>query len=179
MASVGDPISLRPIIYRMYETWGEMLALKQDLQPFQQIARAIEDCVGHGQAGVPTRQLGMQLMQAEQLPLPDSSILRVPQSLAHRSVSVHAWHRCSAVLPPGSCCIPAGDAGCQQRSAPAQGLSTALSSCAAPHRPGPGPGVFAATGIHLQHAASTLPRCILLCRRTDQETPRRQQALPN
>ena len=67
MASAGDPISLRPVIYTLYETWGEMLALKQDLQPFQQIARAIEDCVSHGQAGVPVRQLGMQLMDAELL----------------------------------------------------------------------------------------------------------------
>ena len=40
-----------------------MRALKQELKPFRDVARALEDCVGHEQSGIPTGLLG-KLMAA-------------------------------------------------------------------------------------------------------------------
>ena len=63
-AASGAP-DIVPAIYAIYQTWAGMRALKQELKPFRDVGRAIEDCVGHEQPGVPTVLLGMQLSSFE------------------------------------------------------------------------------------------------------------------
>ena len=170
MTSASNAITLRPTIYRIYETWGDMLALKQDLQPFQQIARAIEDCVGHEQPGAPTQQLGRHLTQPLLLP---------PVATAHCTALHIIDLQCLGVGTLQFCLQAAAafllemrDASTVQRLLRGSALRSRTVQLLT------GPRVIVATGIYLRHAASKLSYCFLLRQSTAQEMECRQQALP-
>ena len=59
---LGAAASVVQLCYAIYQTWGAMQALKQELKPFRDIARAIEDAIGEGHHGVPSDRLGDLLL---------------------------------------------------------------------------------------------------------------------
>lgn len=136
-------VAIAPVIYAKYQTWVDMRALEQELKPFQEAARAIEDSVGQGQPGIPTHLLGMRVRLRRELACPPASSLCVswPVSMPH-----DRGRRSPAGQPPGNRRLSAGGEGCQQRPAPARSLRHTSPSCPALDRAVPGPGGAPATG---------------------------------
>ena len=46
MDPIGGTATIAQVCLLIYQTWGEMKALKKELQPFRDVTRAVEDCIG-------------------------------------------------------------------------------------------------------------------------------------
>lgn len=54
----GTVLTVAGVCYTIYQTWDDMHALKRELKPFRDLARAIEDVTKEGKHGGPRDKLG-------------------------------------------------------------------------------------------------------------------------